>query len=95
MQKKDGKEQVRHLISLGKEKGFLTYAEVSDHLPPEIIASERLDEIVMLFGEEDIELIDPADEGRFRREKRQAGKSKDGKSSNNDGDIDLLPRKIE
>ena len=30
--------QIKSLIALGKDKGFLTYAEVSDHLPDDVVA---------------------------------------------------------
>ena len=60
-------DQIKYLIVLGKEKGFLTYDEVNDLLPPEMIAGDQIDEVVMLFGEEDIELIDSSEETRFRR----------------------------
>jgi RNA polymerase primary sigma factor len=58
MPKKEGLDQVKQLIDIGKEKGFLTYDEVNDLLPPEVINGDQIDNIVVMFGEEDIELID-------------------------------------
>jgi Sigma-70 factor, region 1.1 len=34
-------DQVRHLISIGRERGYLLYAEVNDILPPELHSSEE------------------------------------------------------
>ncbi len=48
------------LISLGKEKGFLTFDEVNDHLPEDMISSDQIDEVLMMFDEMDIEVVDEA-----------------------------------
>jgi hypothetical protein len=53
MPKKEGFDQVKQLIDLGKEKGFLTYDEVNDLLPPEVINGDQIDNIVIMFGEEE------------------------------------------
>src|SRR3990167_4924086 len=50
--------EVNRLISMGKEKGYLTYEEVNDVLPPDIVSAEQIDDIMMLFGEMDIELVE-------------------------------------
>ena len=41
--------QLKELIIKGKEKGFLTYAEVNDHLPQDIVESEQIEDIVELI----------------------------------------------
>ena len=41
--------QIKSLIALGKDKGFLTYKEVSDHLPDEFADSEQIDEIIQMI----------------------------------------------
>jgi RNA polymerase primary sigma factor len=43
---------------LGEEKGFLTYDDVNDLLPSDIISSDQIDDIIMLFGEKNIDIID-------------------------------------
>ncbi|MBI4378191.1 MAG: RNA polymerase sigma factor RpoD [Nitrospinae bacterium] len=50
--------EVNRLISMGKEKGYLTYEEVNDILPSDIVSPEQIDDIMMLFGEMDIELVE-------------------------------------
>jgi RNA polymerase primary sigma factor len=58
---KDGEmEKVKQLINLGKEKGYLTYEEVNDLLPPDIVSSDQIDDLMMMFGEMDIEVVDAA-----------------------------------
>jgi RNA polymerase primary sigma factor len=59
-------DEVEQLVNRGKERGYLTYEEVNDILPPDIVSSEKLDRIIMVFGEEEIDLIDAADEPRYK-----------------------------
>ena len=57
---KKSMEEVKQLIDMGKEKGFLTYDEVNDLLPPDIVSSEQIDDVMSMFGEMDIEVVDSA-----------------------------------
>jgi len=50
------------LIALGKEKGHLTFEEVNNILPVEIVSSEEIDEILGILGEENIKLVDSEDD---------------------------------
>ncbi|SVB14586.1 uncharacterized protein METZ01_LOCUS167440 [marine metagenome] len=47
----DEKSQLKTLIAKGKEQGFLTYAEVNDHLPNEIIEPEQIEDIVNMIND--------------------------------------------
>ena len=58
MSKKTSMEEVQQLIDLGKEKGFLTYDDVNDILPADMISSDQLDDVMSMFGEMDIEIVD-------------------------------------
>ncbi|MCX5895312.1 MAG: RNA polymerase sigma factor RpoD [Proteobacteria bacterium] len=58
MGRKPKVEEVKQLINIGKEKGFLTYDEVNDILPPDIMSPDQIDELMMMFGEMDIEIVD-------------------------------------
>ena len=51
-------DDVKNLIDLGKEKGFLTYEEVNDVLPPDVTSPEVIDDIMVLFSDMDIEILD-------------------------------------
>src|SRR5512146_111013 len=55
---KKSMDEVKQLIDLGKEKGFLTYDEVNDLLPPDIVSSEQIDDVMSMFGEMEIEIVD-------------------------------------
>ena len=58
MAKNDKRAEVKQLISLGKEKGYLTYEEVHDVLPPDVVSPEHIDAL-MTLGDLDIDLVDP------------------------------------
>ena len=51
--------QVRHLVAMGKEKGFVTCDEVNDILPSDIFSPQQIDEMLALLGEMNIEIAEP------------------------------------
>jgi len=51
-------DDLNRLIAAGKEKGYLTLDEVNEALPEEIVTADKLDEMMMLFDEMDIEIVD-------------------------------------
>jgi RNA polymerase primary sigma factor len=53
-------EQVRTLINLGKERGYLLYDEVNDLLPPEVHSSEEIDSVLSTFERNGISLFEDA-----------------------------------
>src|SRR5262245_31658189 len=61
-------DEVRQLISIGKEKGYLLYDEVNEMLPSEITSSDELDDLFNTFGSAGIEVID-SDQKYLRDEK--------------------------
>jgi RNA polymerase primary sigma factor len=69
MAKKSNMEDLRRLISIGKEKGYLTYDEVNSVLPEELVSSEKIDDMMMIFDEMDIEIIDSSQKGKVLKEK--------------------------
>ncbi|MCF8719971.1 RNA polymerase sigma factor RpoD [Nitrospina gracilis] len=52
--------EINQLISLGKEKGYLTYEEVNDVLPSHLVAPDQIDDLMHLFGENEIDIVDSA-----------------------------------
>jgi len=51
-------DEVRQLIAVGKEKGYLLYDEVNELLPSEVTSSEELDDLFNAFGSAGIEVVD-------------------------------------
>jgi RNA polymerase primary sigma factor len=53
-------EELDKLISTGKQKGYVTYEELNDALPGDLISSYQLDDIMLMFGAMDIDVVDSA-----------------------------------
>ncbi|HCR00670.1 MAG TPA: RNA polymerase sigma factor RpoD [Acidobacteria bacterium] len=82
-------DEVRQLIQVGKDKGYLLYDEVNELLPGEINTSDELDELFTTFGNHGIEVVDS--EQKYREEKLL---DRRGEGSDN-GEIDLTPSAID
>ena len=52
--------QLKTLITLGKERGYLTYAEISDHLPDDVADAEQIEDIITTFNSLGIQVYDVA-----------------------------------
>ena len=52
--------QLKLLIATGKEKGYLTYAEVNDHLPDDIVDPEQIEDIINMINDMGIEVHEVA-----------------------------------
>src|SRR5581483_8537623 len=50
--------QKQKLISMGKQKGYVTYDEVNDAMPEEIVSSDQIDDWLSTLGDEGIEVVD-------------------------------------
>jgi len=51
-------DQVNKLISIGKEKGYLLYDEVNELLPSDVHSAEDLDDLLSMFDNAGIEVLD-------------------------------------
>ena len=54
------KTRLKTLIKLGKERGFLTYSEVNDHLPDDVVDAEQIENIISTFNDMGIQVYDQA-----------------------------------
>jgi RNA polymerase primary sigma factor len=52
--------RLKNLIKLGKERGFLTYSEINDHLPDDLVDAEQIEAIISTFGDMGIQVYDQA-----------------------------------
>jgi RNA polymerase primary sigma factor len=76
-------DEIRQLITIGKEKGYLLYDEVNELLPADITSSEELDDLFSTFGSAGIEVVDS--------EKSYRGDSERPQPEGEEGDLDLTP----
>ena len=81
----DKYDEVKQLMDMGKEKGYLLYDEVNDLLPGDVTSSEEMDDMFSLFRAQGIEVIDG--------EPKAAGAEKLGieKEAGEDVELDLTP----
>ncbi len=82
-------DEVRQLIALGKEKGYLLYEEVNDMLPVELTSSEELDDLFSVLGNAGIEVVDS--ERKYRDEKLTELRSDDS----DEVELDLTPGAVD
>ena len=64
-------KDIKKLLDLGVQRGFLSYIEVHELLPPEMVSSEEVDEVMVMLAENEIEVTDGrkrAEEGEEKEE---------------------------
>ena len=87
-------EEVRQLISIGRQRGYLVYDEVNDILPEEISTSvEEIEELYDRLGEHGIELVDSEEQWKERVAANEAKKALTAKEEGTK--LDLTPGTLE
>ena len=80
MEKLTHVSEINQLVSQGKEKGYLTYEEVNDVLPSDVVTPEQIDDLMALFSENEIAIVDTSSKGE------KIAASKEGKKSDAEED---------
>ncbi|MCB9687312.1 MAG: RNA polymerase sigma factor RpoD [Alphaproteobacteria bacterium] len=75
-QKESAEPEVQQLIDIGKQRGYVTYEEMHNSLPTHLISSDRLDDVMIMFSDMDIEIVN-AERKRAEAERR-GGAAKPG-----------------
>jgi len=88
---KKNMDDVKQLIDIGKEKGFLTFDEVNDILPPDI-ATDQIDDVMGMFGDMDIEIIDSAQKIKIPKMKSEL--DEDEESEGESEEVEFEPGSI-
>lgn len=57
--------QLKLLVTRGKEQGYLTYAEVNDHLPEDIIDSDQIEDIIQMINDMGIQVMEEAPDADY------------------------------
>ncbi len=84
-------EEVRQLINLGRERGYLLYDEVNDVLPEEVHSPEDLDDMFLLFDSLGIEMVDSEEKYKAKAEEKTAEKEEPEEPTK----VDLSPGTLE
>lgn len=53
-------KELKKVVELGLQRGFLSYEELNDLLPPDVLEPLKIDAVMVFLGENDIEVVDPA-----------------------------------
>ncbi len=69
------RREVRALLERGRARGFLTYDELNEGLPPEFVTSEQIDDLMGLFQSEAIEVVDSIQQWKARQNASLAARS--------------------
>src|SRR5690242_14714696 len=86
---KKSMDEVKQLIDLGKEKGFLTYEEVNDLLPPDMVSSDQIDDVMSMFGDMDIEIVDSAQKVKIPKIKMEIEEEEEHEGE--EGEVEFEP----
>ncbi|MEI7815942.1 MAG: RNA polymerase sigma factor RpoD [Desulfuromonadales bacterium] len=84
-------DDVKQLIDIGKEKGFLTYDEVNDILPPDI-ATDQIDDVMGMFGDLDIEIVDSSQ--KIKIPKMKSDLDEDDEAEGESEEVEFEPGSI-
>jgi RNA polymerase primary sigma factor len=74
---------LKKLIDTGKNKGYITYEELNDDLPEDVVSSEYIDDLMMMFEELDIMVIDEASKEEIEKSKKLKKKQKKAQEKEN------------
>ncbi len=67
--------RVNAIVDLGKSRGYLTYEELNQKLPDEVVSPDKLDSLLMMIDEMGIRLIDESDVAEFNAKPTRASKT--------------------
>jgi RNA polymerase primary sigma factor len=66
MNREQQQSQIKDLIARGKMQGYLTYSEVNDHLPGDIVDPDQVEDIIAMINDMGIEVVEEApDDGQL------------------------------
>jgi len=90
-------DQVRQLIAMGKERGYLLYDEVNDILPAEVHSSEEIDDLLSTFERYGIDVYEDLSSAKAALAAADSAEPADVKEepAAEDGDLDLTPGTLE
>jgi len=92
-------DQVRQLITMGKERGYLLYDEVNDLLPAEVHSSEEIDDLLSTFERYGIDVYEDASTAKAARAAADAetteGEAPEPREAAEEPEFDLTPGALE
>ena len=71
---RSGHKEIEQLVTLGKERGYLTFEEVNDALPPDVLSADQIDDMMNVLRELDIEVVESADKAKKNQARKDSEK---------------------
>ena len=71
MAKNDEDINLRRLINIGKDKGYITYKELNEDLSDDIISSEEIDDLLQMFEDLNIKVVNEPVGGKVEKAMRR------------------------
>jgi RNA polymerase primary sigma factor len=68
---KNKSDHANNILKVGKEKGYITFKQVNDILPDEVVSSEEIDDILLMLGENDIKIVDQEEKASIPDEEKE------------------------
>jgi RNA polymerase primary sigma factor len=59
--KRKNRKDVEKLMDQGREKGFVTFDEINEALPQEVVSPDQIDDVMSMFGDNEIKIVDSTD----------------------------------
>ncbi|MGD9174068.1 MAG: RNA polymerase sigma factor RpoD [Desulfobacterales bacterium] len=72
--KNETKRAIKKLLTKGKKQGFLSYNEINELLPAELLSPEQIDETLIMFDENEIEVVDEKTKKKLISKKKKKEK---------------------
>jgi RNA polymerase primary sigma factor len=83
--------EVQQLVKMGKQRGYVTYAEMNNFLPTHLVSSDRLDDVMILFSDNDIQIVN---EQRKRAEAERRGEQDKTEPARSNDPVRVYLRKM-
>ena len=71
------RKEIEQLVTLGKERGYLTFEEVNDALPPDVLSADQIDDMMNVLRELKIQVVESADKVKNLEPQEGDKKAKD------------------
>ncbi len=88
-------KEVQKLIDLGKERGFLTFEEINDTLPQEMVSPDKIDDVMALFGQMDIDVVESKSGAPKSEEELEEGSEEMMEMEEGEGDLFAKAEEVE
>jgi RNA polymerase primary sigma factor len=88
------RKEVQDLLVAGKQKGFVTYDEVNDSLPGDVVSSDQIDDVMSMFGDNEVEVVDAqksADQAEVKPTVAAEEEPADAEEEDEDDDEEATP----